>query len=299
MKRNKDFTIGNYVWPFIVFAILIVGAVWTNAGFFDGGLAPIDPQAGGLVPQSRAIIPQMIRGQQAPVPPSNDVHSPIVALDVQEGISRVISLVKPAVVGISRLAERQASITSNTGLSYLDPYSDGDSTMGSGIIIDQRGYILTSFQTVGKQDRVNVVLFSSGKRIFPADVIAIDPNTDLAILKIRDHGVFPTAIIGNSDLLEVGDFVLAIGSPFGFSRTATMGIVSSNNRDVDINGIRYPDLIQTDAAINEGNDGGPLVNIRGEVVGINMASYMPDSQYAGIGFAIPINDIMRFINAGL
>ena len=114
--------------------------------------------------------------------------------------------------------------------------------------------------------------------------------------KIREQGLFPTAVFGNSDLLEVGDFVLALGSPFGFSRTVTMGIVSSSNRSVDINGIRYPDLIQTDAAINEGNDGGPLVNIKGEIIGINMASYMPGNQYAGIGFAIPINDILKFVS---
>jgi serine protease Do len=100
-------------------------------------------------------------------------------------------------------------------------------------------------------------------------------------------------------LIEVGDLVLAIGSPFGFSRTVTMGIVSSNRRRLGIDGTRYPDMIQTDAAINEGNDGGPLVNIRGEVIGINMACYMPDNHYSGIGFAIPINDALEFINASL
>jgi S1-C subfamily serine protease len=97
----------------------------------------------------------------------------------------------------------------------------------------------------------------------------------------------------------VGDIVLAMGSPFGFARTVTMGIVSSNRREVNIDGMRYPDMVQTDATINEGNDGGPLVNVRGEVIGINVASYKLNNQYSGIGFAIPINDVLEFINAKL
>jgi serine protease Do len=97
----------------------------------------------------------------------------------------------------------------------------------------------------------------------------------------------------------VGDLVFAIGSPFGFSRTVTMGIVSSNRRQLSINGIRFPEMIQTDAAINEGNDGGPLVNIRGEVIGISMACFMPDNHFSGIGFAIPISDAIDFIDANI
>jgi len=114
-------------------------------------------------------------------------------------------------------------------------------------------------------------------------------------LKILANDVFPAIILGNSDLVEIGDIVFAVGSPFGFSRTVTMGIVSSNRRDLSIDGTKYPDLIQTDAAINEGNDGGPLVNIRGEVIGVNMAYYRPNSRFSGIGFAVPINDVRNFV----
>ena len=98
----------------------------------------------------------------------------------------------------------------------------------------------------------------------------------------------------------VTDYIsMNIFGVFGFSRTVTMGIVSSNRRELNINGIRYPDMIQTDTAINEGNDGGPLINIKGEVIGVNMACFMPDNQYSGIGFAIPINDILGFVSSRL
>jgi serine protease Do len=207
---------------------------------------------------------------------------------MQEGISQVVSMVRPAVVGVSKTSAGQ--IPAGTGLIYLQPYSGSAGVVGSGVIIDRRGYILTTFQTVGT---ANVV------QQYQADVIGVDPNTDLVLLKVRAQEIFPAIVLGNSNLIEVGDLVLAIGSPFGFSRTVTMGIVSSNRRRLGIDGTRYPDMIQTDAAINEGNDGGPLVNIRGEVIGINMACYMPDNHYSGIGFAIPINDALEFINASL
>jgi len=206
-------------------------------------------------------------------------------------------MVRPAVVGVSRPASGQ--IQPNTGLTYINPYSGSSGSMGSGFIIDRRGYVLTTFQTVGSAGAVNVTLFSGSKREYQADLIVVDPATDLALLKIRAQDIFPTVTLGNSDLLEVGDIVLCVGSPFGFSRTVTMGIVSSNRRKLNINGANYPDMIQTDASINEGNDGGPLVNIKGEVIGVNMACFMPDNQYSGIGFAIPINDIMAFINGNI
>jgi len=180
-------------------------------------------------------------------------------------------------------------------LTHVAPYPGNSGLVGSGFIIDARGYVVTTFGTVGKATRVRVSLFSGNRTEYDADVIAVDPKTDLALLKILANDVFPTIILGNSDLVEIGDIVFAIGSPFGFSRTVTMGIVSSNRRNMNIDGTKYPDLIQTDAAINEGNDGGPLVNIRGEVIGVNMAYYRPHSRFSGIGFAVPINDVLAFI----
>ena len=228
-----------------------------------------------------------------PPPGPEQAASPYTALMVQENISQVVAMVRPAVVSVLRPAGAQ--MAANSSLTYINPYPSGSGPMGSGVIIDARGFILTTFQTVGQATQVTVTLFSGKGREYVADVLDVDTKTDLALLQIRDGGPFPTVQLGNSDLIETGDIAFAVGSPFGFSRTVTMGIVSSIRRQLSINGVRYPDMIQTDAAINAGNDGGPLVNIKGEVIGINVACYMMDDNYSGIGFAIPANDFQPFI----
>lgn len=270
-----------------VLLALIVGAIWTNAGIVEHRALQIGPQDN---------MPAPAPGQ-APARQGGDGASPRTALMVQEGISRVVSMVRPAVVAVS--GPMTAETPGGTGLTYVNPYRGISGPVGSGMIIERTGYVLTTFRTVGRANQVQVTLFSGGRRTYEADVIGVDPKTDLALLRIRAREVFPAIVLGNSDLVEVGDLVLAIGSPFGFCRTVTMGIVSSNNRELSIDGIRYPDMIQTDATINEGNDGGPLVNIRGEGIGVNMACYKANNQYSGIGFAIPINDVLGFINANL
>ena len=263
---------------------LVLGAIWTNAGFVQD--APLSGTPEPFNPLLQKPEPAMPRG---------DAASPRTGLLVQEGISQVIAMVRPAVVAVARM-NNQTTPAARAGLTYIDPYQTGSGSMGSGIIVDQRGYVVTTFQTVGKDTHVKVILFSGEKREYQAQVISVDTQTDLALLKIQAHDVFPTVVLGNSDLLETGDIVVALGSPFGFARTATMGIISSTKRRLNLNGIQYPDMIQTDATVNEGNDGGPLVNIKGEVIGINMASFMPDNQFAGISFAIPINNILAFLN---
>lgn len=291
MKINKNFQIKNIMWPAIVLGVLIIGAIWTNAGFNMDPVAPVE---------NPVLAPFMTnKPDQAVVQNQKTTSEPSTALNVQEGISHVVSQIKPSVVGVHRTGTAVAGNENNAGLSSLGPFTSGTGSVGSGIIIDARGYIVTSFKTVGRDKLVNITFFSTDKQKYQADVVAVDPATDLAVLKIRGAGVFQAAVLGNSDLLEVGDIVFAFGSPFGFSQTVTMGIVSSHNRSLNINGIGYPDMIQTDVAINQGNDGGPLVNVKGQVVGINMATYMPDNHYSGIGFAIPINDILHFINENI
>ncbi len=287
MKKNRNFRINKFFWPAVVLAVLVVGAIWTNASFVEKGM---------LQPGLPDRLPTAVMG---PVPlPSNDAGAgKNAALMMQEGISQVAASVRPAVVTI--LTAMKMPVQAGTGLTYLNPAFGTSGAAGSGFIIDRRGYVLTTFQTVGKAKEVRVILFSGGKREYPADVVNVDPNTDLTLLKIRSREVFPTVVLGNSALLEVGDIVFAIGSPYGFTRTVTMGIISSNRRNLNIEGVRFPNMIQTDAAINEGNDGGPLVNVRGEAIGINIAGYRPNDQFSGIGFAIPITDAMGFINAHL
>ncbi len=158
---------------------------------------------------------------------------------------------------------------------------------GSGFVISSDGYILTNNHVVGGADRINVK-FSDGREL-KAEVIGTDPPSDVALIKVDADGL-PTIALGNSDELQVGDWVIAVGNPFGLAQTVTAGIVSANGRSqLNIGNIQYQDFIQTDAAINPGNSGGPLLNLRGEVVGINTAIASRSGGYMGIGFAIPIN----------
>ena len=157
---------------------------------------------------------------------------------------------------------------------------------GSGFIITRDGYILTNNHVVNDADKITVTLGDG--REFEAKLIGTDPKTEVALIKIEDGEDLPTVPLGDSDALEVGEWVLAAGNPFGLSQTITAGIVSAKGRD-ETNIAEYGNFIQTDAAINPGNSGGPLLNIDGEVIGINTAIYTRSGGYMGIGFAIPIN----------
>lgn len=157
---------------------------------------------------------------------------------------------------------------------------------GSGFIISADGYIMTNNHVVGDADKVTVQLLDG--REYDAKIIGTDPPTDVALIKIEADERLPFLLLGNSDQLEVGDWVLAFGNPFGLSHTLTAGIVSAKGRSgIGLND--YENFIQTDAAINPGNSGGPLVNLDGEVVGMNTAIFSRSGGYMGIGFAIPIN----------
>lgn len=156
---------------------------------------------------------------------------------------------------------------------------------GSGFLISPDGYILTNNHVVGDADRVKVQLLDG--REYQAEIVGADPGSDLAVIKIDEAGL-PFLPLGDSDNLEVGDWVLAFGNPFGLSHSLTAGVVSAKGRSgIGLND--YEDFIQTDAAINPGNSGGPLVNLDGEVVGINTAIFSRSGGYMGIGFAIPVN----------
>ena len=160
------------------------------------------------------------------------------------------------------------------------------SGQGSGFLISDDGYIMTNNHVVGGADKVTVQLLDG--REYDAKIIGTDPPTDVALIKIEADEKLPYLKLGNSDQLEVGDWVLAFGNPFGLSHTLTAGIVSAKGRSgIGLND--YENFIQTDAAINPGNSGGPLVNLEGEVVGMNTAIFSRSGGYMGIGFAIPIN----------
>jgi len=239
------------------------------------------------------------------------------ARELQEAFRAVARDVKPAVVNVSAMR----MVASRGAIPQLDPFLEnhpfreffGDEFLrkffgapgpierqkqqgiGSGFIFDPRGYILTSRHVIRGSDEILVTL--GAKKQYKARVIAADPKTDVAVIKI-EGGPFPYARLGSARTLEVGDWVLAIGNPFGLMKTVTAGIVSAKGRS-DMGILDYEDFIQTDAAINPGNSGGPLVNIDGEVVGMNTAILSRSGGNMGIGFAIPIDIIKKVTNVAL
>ncbi len=170
-------------------------------------------------------------------------------------------------------------------------------SLGSGIIVDPKGYIVTNRHVVEKADRVRVKFADDpqGSPGHDAKVIGTDQETDLAVIKVDVNKSLPYAKIGNSDGMQVGDWVLAIGSPFGLNATVTAGIVSYIGRNI-VPGRQFQSFIQTDAAINPGNSGGPLVNLDGQVIGINTAIITGGEGYEGVGFALPSNTVAQVYN---
>jgi len=173
-------------------------------------------------------------------------------------------------------------------------------SLGSGFIVDPKGYIITNNHVIDKADKIYVKLSTDpdtqdlGR---PARVIGVDKATDLAVIKIDTSTPLPTVKLGNSDTTQVGDWVEAIGSPFALAQTVTAGIVSAKNRTIDQGAPgQFQHFIQTDAAINPGNSGGPLLNMNGEVIGVNTAIYTQSAGYQGIGFAMPSNTVVTVYN---
>jgi len=173
--------------------------------------------------------------------------------------------------------------------------------LGSGFIVDPKGYIITNNHVVEKADKIYVKLSTddadSQDLGRPAHVIGTDKATDLAVIKIDTNKPLPTVTLGDSEAAQVGDWVEAIGSPFALSQTVTAGIISAKNRSIDhsANG-QFQHFIQTDAAINPGNSGGPLLNMRGEVIGVNTAIFTQSGGYQGLGFAMPSNKVVEVYN---
>jgi len=179
--------------------------------------------------------------------------------------------------------------------NYPDPYhNQPQESSGSGVIISDDGYIVTNNHVVKDGDKIQVILFD--KRSYNATVVGTDPTTDLALLKINETKL-PFIIFGNSDSVKVGQWALAVGNPFNLESTVTAGIISAKGRNINIlksNGA-IESYIQTDAAVNPGNSGGALVNIRGELVGINSAIATPTGSYAGYSFAVPVNIVRKVV----
>jgi len=173
-------------------------------------------------------------------------------------------------------------------------------SLGSGFIVDPKGYIITNNHVIEKADKIYVKLSTdpdNQDQGRPARVIGFDKSTDLAVIKIDTSTPLPTVKLGNSDTAQVGDWVEAIGSPFALAQTVTAGIISAKNRTIEKGASgEFQHFIQTDAAINPGNSGGPLLNMNGDVIGVNTAIYTQSAGYQGIGFAMPSNTVANVYN---
>ena len=216
-------------------------------------------------------------------------------------VVKVVEKVSPAVVNISteRIVRERVNPFGNPFFdnffnNFFDTFpsrSYKQQSLGSGVIIDPKGYILTNEHVILKASKITITL--ADNREFEGKLIGADPRSDLAVVKIESNGNLPYITMGHSDDLMVGETVVAIGNPFGLSHTVTTGVISAVNRTVKINeDLTYQGFIQTDASINPGNSGGPLLNIAGELIGINTAIYQ---KAEGIGFAIPIDRAKRIV----
>lgn len=212
-----------------------------------------------------------------PSPASKGSNGLRLLEEMQMVITELAEKAKPSVVSLFPI------ITSGKGREFSQERIPNSPGSGAGVIIDSDGHIITNNHVVGDSPEIEVRLFDNRKLI--AQVIGKDPDTDLAVLKVTADQPLPTARFGDSSSVRVGQWVLAVGNPFGLERTVTLGVVSGIGRE-NVNLSRYENFIQTDASINPGNSGGPLFNLRGEVIGINTAII---NFAQGIGFAIPSN----------
>ncbi|MGB8836046.1 MAG: trypsin-like peptidase domain-containing protein, partial [Candidatus Acidiferrales bacterium] len=174
-----------------------------------------------------------------------------------------------------------------------DNSPDAERSLGSGVLVDKKGFILTNDHVIDQATKIQVALDGDPTK-YNGRVIGFDKETDLAVVKIDADHDLPIAKLGNSDGVQVGDWVLAFGSPFGLNSTVTAGIISAKDRSNV--GHQFQRFIQTDAAINPGNSGGPLVNMAGEVIGINTAIYTGSRGFEGVGFALPSTTVIRVYN---
>jgi len=232
----------------------------------------------------------IVSGLMAPVSvPAGSQQTPAInSHDLQSQVKGTANKVIPAVVSIASTVMVRDQAFSDEALPFglfKEPPTRRQYGQGSGVLVTPDGYIITNNHVVA--DAVDVEVILADRRQYKGKVVATDPKTDVAVVKIHASNL-PTATWGDSSHLAVGDFVLAIGNPLGLSRTVTFGIVSAVGR-ADVGVADFEDFIQTDAPINPGNSGGALVNIHGELVGINTAIASPTGGSVGVGFAIPSN----------
>jgi S1-C subfamily serine protease len=208
--------------------------------------------------------------------------APSSAKALQTSYHGIIEDTRPAVISIDAVIQGQNANPGDSSANYV--------RIGSGVIIDPRGYTLSSLHVVEGAASLKATVYGQGGAFeYPLKIVKADKTSDLVLLRIQGDGPFPHASLGDSNSVRTGDVVISIGSPFGFEQSVTSGIVSSRNRTLNVGGVVYENMLQTDSSINKGSSGGPLINVKGDVIGINTAIYSSSGQFVGISFAVPIN----------
>ena len=303
--NNKKWLSDNILWVLVALVVinfLIVYWGTVNLGIYGGRDSLLGWNLLGrkkLLVQEQATAADST-GLTSPGQPSGAVSSTNLLLTCSDDdLASAFASVRPVVVNITaeKTTPRRGGPALASTVAFDDPSIQfvEEASLGSGIIVDRRGYIITNAHVVASAVNIKVVTFSSGRTVYSAVIIRKDVENDIAILKIEPESPLPVAVLGDSDMIKVAEAVLAIGSPFGMEQTVTAGIISDDSRDLVIDSQMYEDMIQTDAAINRGNSGGALVNVSGEVIGINTAIYAPTGVFTGVGFAIPINKVKPIV----
>lgn len=300
-RRKSSFSSKFYMF---ILGALVVGGLMFAADSMN--LFSSDEQA--LIPVDELALTEAASVSGTSTASTSTANMPGGNVLRPANISDIVNRTSNAVVKIETTVKRN-SVFNNP--FFNDPFFDGffddnfgggeqEGGMGSGFIFDPKGYILTNEHVIEGADKIFVKLEGSDKK-YPAKLLGTAYDLDLAVLKIEGKNNFPFLRMGSSDAARVGDWVIAIGNPYGFEHTVTVGVVSAKERPISIpdrKGTReYKNLLQTDASINPGNSGGPLLNLRGEVIGINTAV---SAQAQGIGFAIPmttVNGVLESLKA--
>ncbi len=283
---------------FLALAVLAVGTFFTmhsSAWFGSDDKKPQDSQTSTQAEQP----------EKAPVPPANAIDQPFtfgtfrqIARDESPCVVNIATttVVKPRTAPRGYRSPFEDFFDDDTFRHFFGPRSEQRvQSLGSGVIIDPEGYVLTNNHVIEDVDEIQVNTLDG--QTYDAKVVGTDSQTDIALIKFEPKEPVHAVPMGDSDSLEVGDWVMAIGNPFGFGHTVTVGVVSAKGRSyvMPTQELPYQDFIQTDASINPGNSGGPLLDIHGNLIGINAVIASRTGQSAGIGFAIPINMIRSLL----
>lgn len=208
----------------------------------------------------------------------------------QTSFAPLVEELMPMVVNISTEV-KQVDDLPNVSDSLIFEDTNRE-TLGSGFVVDTKGYIVTNYHVIEKADKISVI--DSKGNIYKASLVGYDNKTDIALIKVESEEELLSVVFGDSDKVRTGDWVLAIGNPFGLGSSVTSGIISAKARDIGDS--PYNNYLQTDASINQGNSGGPLFNVSGEVIGINTAIFSNSGNSVGVGFSLPSNDAIYVIN---